>query len=136
MYSKEEHENLLKEIAETGGDTANMLELLQKLRDDFDEREGELRRYGEERDANPPDTKDEEERIVEESTRDNAEDNGIRRDPVLDDMVPKSDYEDLRRKYIERFFSNPDEAKEEQKEDVKDDGEAKSFDQLFEKKEG
>lgn len=47
MLKKEEHENLLKQIADSGGDTANMLDLMQKLRDDFDEREGMLKKYSE-----------------------------------------------------------------------------------------
>lgn len=53
-YTREEYENLLKEIANSGGDTPAMMELLQKLRDDYDEREGLLKRYGEERDKRAP----------------------------------------------------------------------------------
>lgn len=52
----------------------------------------------------------------------------------------KSKYEDLdatwRKKYKDRFFTSPEEVKEEQEENVKDDGKTKSFDELFEKKEG
>lgn len=135
--TKEEHENLLREIAETGGDTANMLELMQKLRDDFDEREGMLRKYDEERDKERPEGAEEEgEHIREESEEDNVEDNGERRNPLPEDMVPRADYEDLRRKYIERFFSSPEEAKEDQEEDVKRDGEEQSFESLFKEREG
>lgn len=135
--TKEEHENLLREIAETGGDTANMLELMQKLRDDFDEREGMLRKYGEERDKEVPEgAEEEDDRIREESSEDNVEDGGERRDPLPEDMVPRADYEELRRKYIERFFSSPEEVKEDQEEDVKRDGEEQSFESLFKEREG
>lgn len=136
MYSKEEHENLLKEIAATGGDTDSMLELLQKLRDDFDEREGELRRYNEAADKSKPDTENAEEKIVDESKEDNVDDKGLRRDPIRDDVVSRSEYDELKRKYIERFFSDPEQAKRDQEEDIKDDGKDLSFDNLFKKKEG
>lgn len=136
MYAKEEHENLLKEIAATGGDTPAMLELLQKLRDDFDEREGELRRYGEAEDSEAPDATAEDERIADESREDNREDGGLRRDPLPEDMVSRAEYEDLRRKYIERFFSDPVEAKEDQTEDVREDAKDKTFEELFKKREG
>lgn len=135
--TKEEHENLLREIAETGGDTANMLELMQKLRDDFDEREGMLRREGEREDRNDPDTRAEEDRIVEESTRDNREDGGLRRDPIRDEVENlRRANEELKRKYIERFFSTPEEAKEDQEEDIKRDGTDQTFDKLFKEREG
>lgn len=135
--TKEEHENLLREIAETGGDTANMLELMQKLRDDFDEREGELRRYGEKRDKERPAGEAEEDtKIRKESREDDREDRGLRRDPLPADMVPREEYETLKRKYIDRFFSSPEEAKEDQEKDVKRDGENQTFDDLFKEREG
>lgn len=110
--TKKEHEDLLREIAETGGDTANMLELMQKLRDDFDEREGELRRYGEERDKErPEEAEKEDERIRRESREDDKEDRGERRDPLSKDVVSRAEYDELKRKYIDRFFSTPEEVK-------------------------
>lgn len=135
--TKEEHENLLREIAETGGDTANMLELMQKLRDDFDEREGELRRYAEERDKKPPEgARKKDEEIRKESEEDNREDGGERRDPLPRDMVSRAEYDELKRKYIDRFFSTPDEVKKETEKDVKRDGENQTFEELFKRKEG
>lgn len=137
MLTRDEHENLLREIAETGGDTPAMLELLQKLRDDLDEREGELRRYRESADKDRPAGETEEDaRIRRESQEDNREDDGLRRDPLPRDVVSREEYEDLRRKYIDRFFSTPEEAKKDQEEDVKRDGENQSFDTLFKRKEG
>lgn len=41
-----------------------------------------------------------------------------------------------REKYRERFFSTPEEAKEEQEENVKEDGEKRTFEELFEEREG
>lgn len=136
--NKDEHENLLKEIAMTGGDTDNMLKLLQKLRDDFDEREGMLRRDGEERDKESPDTSKEREEIRRESEEDDKEDKGLRRDPLPRDMVRREDYDELKRKYIERFFGTPESVMRDQTEDVKKDDESDemSFDDLFKKREG
>lgn len=39
ILNKQEHEALLKRIAETSGDTAATLELIAELQSDFDERE-------------------------------------------------------------------------------------------------
>lgn len=44
----------------------------------------------------------------------------------------KTKYDDLRGRYIERFFTTPEQVKE----DVKEDGEVKSFDELFDEREG
>lgn len=135
-YTPEEYENLLKEIANSGGDTPAMMELLQKLRDDYDEREGMLKRYGEERDKKAPEGSEEErEKIRKESEEDNVEDRGERR-IAYEDYVPREEYETLRKKYIERFFTTPDRAKRDQRENVMDDGKKRSFEQLFKDREG
>lgn len=131
-FTKEEHENLLKEIAESGGDTPKMLELMQKLRDDFDEREGMLKKYGEERDKSEPEgEKQEEEKVREESSEDNREDGGLRRDPVKD---WKAEYNDLKAKYVERFFGG-DASKSEIKDERREEkAEEKKIDDLFKRK--
>lgn len=49
--TKEEHDNILKKLSETGGFTPDMLDEIQRLRDEFDEREGELKRYHEQYDG-------------------------------------------------------------------------------------
>lgn len=137
MFTKDEHENLLKEIAETGGDTENMLDLLQRLRDDFDEREGMLRSEGETADETTPDTAAVEDEIRDESVEDNREDGGLRRNPLPDGFDNWRDaYSDLKRKYIERFFTTPDEVKKENENDVKRDSKPQTFDELFKNKEG
>lgn len=146
--TKEEHENLLKEIANSGGDTANMLKLLQRLRDDFDEREGMLKRYGEERDKERPEGEEKEyDRLKEESKEDDKEDGGERRGAYGDrprgrnelrDYVSRDEYDRLKRDYIERFFSSPREAEEDQDEDIRKDSRSDkmSFDELFKDREG
>lgn len=52
----------------------------------------------------------------------------------------KQKYEDndkmWREKYKARFFEATDKVKEEQKEDIKDDSEKKTFEELFEEREG
>lgn len=47
-------------------------------------------------------------------------------------------YDNIRRRYRERFFSNPEEVKRNQKEDVEKDEESMqmTFDDLFDKREG
>lgn len=44
----------------------------------------------------------------------------------------KTKYDELRGRYIERFFSAPEQVKE----DTEEDGEVKSFDELFDEREG
>lgn len=41
-----------------------------------------------------------------------------------------------RKKYRDRFFTTPEEVIEEQEENVEDDGEKRSFEELFEEREG
>lgn len=48
----------------------------------------------------------------------------------------KAKYDDLRGRYIERFFTSPEQIKEDTEDDVKKDGEVKSFDELFDDREG
>lgn len=145
-YTPEEYNDLLKEIANSGGDTPKMLELLQKLRDDYDEREGELKRYGEERDRREPEGADAERKIIrEESREDDREDGGERRRAYDGDFVSREDFEKLRgdmermrRAYVDRYFSTPKDAIREQKEDVRKDdrSDTMTFDDLFKDREG
>ena len=124
-YAKKEYENLLAEIAGSGGDTAKMMELLQKLRDDFDEREGELKRYRETGDKDKPQGADREERKIEaEAKADDKADEGERREAYSADYKQK--YEDLREEYLKRFFGVDKERDDEERrpEDV-------DFDDLF-----
>ena len=45
-------------------------------------------------------------------------------------------FREWRKRYRERFFGTREEVKEEQEEDVKDDGKTRSFETLFEEREG
>lgn len=47
MYTEKGFTNLLSKIRETGGVTDDMEDTLKKLHDDFNEREGILKKYGE-----------------------------------------------------------------------------------------
>lgn len=123
--TKDEHEALLRRIAETGGATPEMLDDIQKLRDEYDEREGMLKRYGEsydgenrERDDSPPEGR--RERDKEEVSR--------------EDIDWKGKYEEIRKKYVDRFFSSLEKAKDEQEEDVTKDGEFMTYEKLFEER--
>ena len=48
----------------------------------------------------------------------------------------KENDEAWRKRYRERFFSTPEDVKEEQKKNGKEDGEKRSFEDLFEEREG
>lgn len=156
-YTRKEYIDLLKEIGMSGPATPRMLELLQKLRDDFDEREGMLKSYGERRDKETPDGFEQEERkIRRESRRDDEIDGGERRDAygvrfsrrsdeesddrkgVDEETVSKAAYDELKKAYIDRFFSTPEEAIKAQEEDVKKDDKVRDldFDELFKDREG
>lgn len=122
--TKEEHDALLRRIAETGGATPEMLDDIQKLRDEYDEREGMLRRYGERYDGENRERKEREESPPEEREKDL---DGVDRE----DIDWRGKYEEIRKKYVERFFSSPEQAKEEQNEDVTKDGETMTYEELF-----
>lgn len=145
-YTPEEYSDLLKEIANSGGDTPKMMELLQKLRDDYDEREGMLKKYGEDRDREEPEGEvTERKEIRKESEEDNREDGGKRRRAYDGDVVSRAEFdkmreemEKIRKAYIDKYFSTPVDAKREQEEDVRKDDKSEdmSFDELFKDREG
>ena len=62
----------------------------------------------------------------------------MRRSEGQEDWKTKYEENDKewRKKYRERFFSTPDEVKDEQEENVKEDGEKRTFDELFTEREG
>lgn len=113
--------DLLRKIMETGGLTESMSDEFQKLKDDFDEREGMLRRYGEVYDG-------EDEEYYDYNPRD------------VEDW--ESRYNELRDEYQRRFWGPAEirekieEVKEETEEDVKRDGTDQTFDELLERVEG
>lgn len=116
---------ILRRIMETGGLTDAMENDIKRLQDDFDEREGMLKNYGEVYDG---EDKDEYEFVPKEST-------------ILEGGEDyKTKYEDMKQKYLDRFFggvgNEVEDVMEEQEKDVQRDGEEQTFDSLFEKREG
>ena len=116
---------ILRRIMETGGLTPDMEEDIQRLRDDFDERESILKKYGETYDGEDADeyeyTPKEEEKDAEEW---------------------RTKYEEMKARYLDRFFGGVDndknfeETMNETREDVERDGEPQTFDELLERVEG
>ena len=115
--TRDEYVELLKHISETGGDTDDMLEALKRLQDDFDEREGMLRELGESRDK-------------ETYTNDDVFDK--------DGVKWSEKYDDMRRRYRDRFFTSGSAVIEAQEEDIEKDTDSTkmSYDDLFEDREG
>lgn len=130
LMTKKAMDTLLKRIMETGGLTEDMEKDIERLRGDFDEREGILKKYGEEYDG-----ENDEYEFTE----------NVSRETLSNEWEEK--YKELKQRYIDRFFGGIEEGnegekgegeeiKEEQKEDIKKDGEDLSFDNLFEEREG
>ncbi len=102
---------------------------VNRLREDFEERENYLKNYG---DVYEGDDKDEYEYV------------GRDMEPVYtpreEEKIYEQKYNDLKKKYYDRFFGNTqddvEEIMEEQEENVKEDGEAKTFDELLYNVEG
>lgn len=120
---------ILRRIMETGGLTPDMEENIQRLRDDFDERESILKKYGETYDGEDADE-------YEYTGRDTE-----------DIYTPKEEewhtkYEEMKARYLDRFFGvvdidkNFEEILNETREDVERDGEPQTFDELLERVEG
>lgn len=125
---------ILRRIMESGGMTDDMEEDVRRLQDDFDEREGILRKYGETYDGEDRDE-------YEFSERDGAFIYTPREeDKLADDWRIK--YEEMKKRYLDRFFGTDEieddyfETMRKTREDVKRDGEPQSFDELLERVEG
>lgn len=89
LLTRRSANNLLQRIWETGGLTPDMEEDIKRLRDDFDEREGILRKYGEVYDGEDKDEYEwTETRSAEEGQRTNWQD----------------EYNRMKQRYIDRFF--------------------------------
>lgn len=93
------YNNLLRNIYETGGLTSDMETVFDRLRSDFDEREGILRRYGE--------TYDGEDREDYEFVS-TAEAPAITK-PNVEDTPEywRGKYEAEKKRYLDRFFGAP-----------------------------
>lgn len=124
---------ILRRIMESGGMTDDMEEDVRRLQDDFDEREGILRKYGETYDGEDRDE-------YEFSERDGTSNYTPREDKLADDWRIK--YEEMKKRYLDRFFGTDEieddyfETMRKTREDVKRDGEPQSFDELLERVEG
>lgn len=124
-------EKILRRIMESGGMTEDMERDVERLKDDFDEREGILKKYGETYDGEDRDEYDYSER----------DDINIYT-PKEEEKDWKQEYDNLKERYMNRFFGTSDVKEEfddtmgETKEDVKRDGTVQSFDELLERVEG
>lgn len=124
-------EKILRRIMESGGMTEEMEQDIERLKDDFDEREGILKRYGETYDGEDRDEYDYSER----------DDINIYT-PKEEEKDWKQEYDNLKERYMNRFFGTSDikeefyDTMEDTKEDVKRDGTVQSFDELLERVEG
>lgn len=124
-------EKILRRIMERGGMTEDMERDVERLKDDFDEREGILKRYGETYDGEDRDEYDYSER----------DDINIYT-PKEEEKDWKQEYDNLKERYMNRFFGTSDvkdefdDTMEDTKEDVKRDGTVQSFDELLERTEG
>ncbi len=144
ILTKTGMDKILRRIMETGGLTEDMERDIDRLRSDFDEREGMLRRYGETYDGEDMDEyewrgRDDESR--EDSDRDDRE-IYTPREEAKDYEDWRGRYEEMRQRYLDRFFGGRDVGEEyreimrETEEDVRRDGEPQTFDELLERTEG
>lgn len=119
---------LIEKLWRSGGLTEDMEADVQKLKDDFDEREGMLRKFGEVYDG---EDKDEYDYVPKEvHVEDNTEDG----------IDWKSKFEEMENRYVSRFFGRPTDAEdgedfksamEGEEEDIKRDGEPQTWDELL-----
>lgn len=140
ILTKTGMDKILRRIMETGSLTEDMERDIDRIRSDFDEREGVLRRYGETYDGEDMDEyewrgRDDESR--EDSDRDDK-DIYTPREEAKDYEDWRGRYEEMRQRYLDRFFGVRDEGEEyrETEEDVRRDGEPQTFDELLERTEG
>lgn len=125
---------ILRRIMETGGLTPDMEEDIQRLRDDFDEREGILKKYGETYDGEDMDEYEYTGRYTDEIYTPKEEEK--------DAKDWRTKYEEMKARYLDRFFGGVDndknfeETMDETREDVERDGEPQTFDELLERVEG
>lgn len=116
---------ILRRIMETGGLTDDMENDIKRLQDDFEEREGILKTYGETYDGEDMDEYDFQ---------------GKEQSQIEPEEDYKGKYEEMKQKYLDRFFggvgNEVEEVMEETKEDVQRDGTEQSYEDLFEKREG
>lgn len=123
MLTKKGLENLLKAIFSTGGLTDDMEQLVKRLKDDFDEREGILAKYRSE----GYDPEAEEYEFIEKTVNDEDAD------------YWRNEAETYKKRYIDRFFGDEEIVEKEEDETIitNEDGgeEIKTYDELLEREE-
>ena len=125
---------ILRRIMETGGLTPDMENDIQRLRDDFDERESILKKYGE--------TYDGEDIDEYEYTGRGTVEIYTPKEEEKDAKEWRTKYEEMKAHYLDRFFGGVDndknfkETMNETRKDVERDGEPQTFDELLERVEG
>lgn len=122
---------ILRRIMETGGLTPEMEEDIERLKNDFYEREGILKKYGE---------------VYDGEDKDEYEYTGRDTDTVYTPSEEENEwrtkYEGMKQRYLDRFFGGAQDSGEfeqimnETENDVERDGEPQTFDELLERTEG
>lgn len=127
ILTKTGMDKILRKIMEAGILNSDMENVIQRLRDDFNERENFLNKYGKTYEGEDLDEYD---YIMYETNDEN------------DAKEWKEKYEEMKTRYIDRFFSGEDGGKKfeeimnKTREDVKRDSEPQTFDELLERVEG
>lgn len=122
---------ILRRIMETEGITSEMEEDIERLKNDFEEREDILKKYGE---VYIGEDKDEYEFTGRETDSDYT--------PNEKEKEWRTKYEEMKQRYLDRFFSGANDSGEFKeimivtKKDVERDGEPQTFDELLESTEG
>lgn len=131
ILTKNGMNKILRRIMETGGMTPDMEEDIQRLRDDFDERESILKKYGETYDAEDMDEYEFAERDADTIYTPKEKENN--------EKEWRTKYEEMKARYLDRFFGGVDSEKDfeetmnETREDIERDGEPQTFDELLER---
>lgn len=152
ILTKTGHDKLMRKLLETGGLTPDMEKDIERLRGDFDEREGMLKRYGETYDGEDKDeyewTPNDEYRLEErdanekDATESSMEDTDEVFTPREEEKDWRQEYESLKKRYLDRFMGTKgveekdDEIMRDTESDVKRDGTEQTFEDLFERREG
>lgn len=129
MLTRHGAHGLMRRIWETGGLTPDMEEDIKRLKDDFDEREGILKKYGEVYDGEDKDDYDYVERPTEVGT--DASEWETKYNALSED------YGKLKQRYLDRFFGGSDvkedfeDAVADQQEDTIRDGKPQTFAELL-----
>lgn len=128
MKTRTGFEKILRRIMDSSELTEDMEKDIQDLRDDFDKREGELRRYGE---------------VYDGEDKDDFDYSGVDLEaiePTEGERAWRDKYNELKTKYIDRFFGGTEEQVEDimngMEKETERDGKPQTFEELLERVEG